>query len=369
VRRREYLDWLRGLAVLLMIAAHLLDSWTAEPDRRSSIYGVILFIAGLGSPLFLFLAGVSVGLSAGSKLRRLGNAAAAATAVARRGVEIFGLAFLFRLQSWILGWSSNPNDLLKVDILNIMGPSIVLAAFLWRTVRTSRARFLLLLIAGTAMALLTPVIRTLSFGILPDPVRAYFVPVPGLSSFIFFPWTAFVMVGTCIGVLIDGATADRERRLNAGLGAMGSLVAAVAYAASYLPSAFANSSFWTTSPAYFFLRAGIVTVGIGAAYAWTSRYVTEGRWSPVIQLGRTSLFIYWIHVELVYGLISRPLHHTLTLAQASIAYVSFTLLMLLCSMAKDRVVTWHRSRGTEGAKAARLRSVATGPRRSRPAGE
>ena len=28
----------------------------------------------------------------------------------------------------------------------------------------------------------------------------------------------------------------------------------------------------------------------------------------LVQLGRTSLFIYWIHVELVYGLISRPLH-------------------------------------------------------------
>ena len=27
-RRREHLDWLRGVAVLLMIDAHLIDSWT-----------------------------------------------------------------------------------------------------------------------------------------------------------------------------------------------------------------------------------------------------------------------------------------------------------------------------------------------------
>ena len=32
-RRREYLDWLRGVAVLLMIDAHLFDSWTRFPDR------------------------------------------------------------------------------------------------------------------------------------------------------------------------------------------------------------------------------------------------------------------------------------------------------------------------------------------------
>jgi uncharacterized membrane protein len=77
-----------------------------------------------GAPLFLFLAGVAIPLSAGSKLRKSGDIPAATRAVVRRGLEIFGLAFLFRLQAWILGWSS-PRALLKVDILNIMGPSIM----------------------------------------------------------------------------------------------------------------------------------------------------------------------------------------------------------------------------------------------------
>ena len=36
-----------------------------------------------------------------------------------------------------------------------------------------------------------------------------------------------------------------------------------------------------------------------------------------MQLGRTSLFIYWIHVELVYGLISLPLHRALSLPAAA----------------------------------------------------
>jgi len=37
--------------------------------------------------------------------------AAASRAVVRRGLEIFGLAFLFRVQAWVLGWSS-PRTLL-----------------------------------------------------------------------------------------------------------------------------------------------------------------------------------------------------------------------------------------------------------------
>jgi uncharacterized membrane protein len=34
VGRRAYLDWLRGVAVLIMVEAHTFDSWTAPVDRN-----------------------------------------------------------------------------------------------------------------------------------------------------------------------------------------------------------------------------------------------------------------------------------------------------------------------------------------------
>src|SRR5687767_4827025 len=107
-RRREHLDWLRGVAVLLMIDAHLFDSWMRVPDRDTGAFRLLMIVGGGGTTLFLFLAGVAVALSAGSKLRRTGHAGAAAKAVALRGLEIFALAFVFRLQAWILGWSHRP---------------------------------------------------------------------------------------------------------------------------------------------------------------------------------------------------------------------------------------------------------------------
>ncbi len=97
---------MRGLAVLIMIEAHLLDSWTGVPDRETREFGWAMILGGTGAPLFLFLAGVAVALSAGSKYRKSGDVTAASRPVARRGLEIFGLAFLFRIQAWILGWSS-----------------------------------------------------------------------------------------------------------------------------------------------------------------------------------------------------------------------------------------------------------------------
>ena len=69
--RRGYLDWLRGLAGVIMIEAHILDSWTRLDQRDSSLFGASIIVGGFGAPLFLFLAGVAVSLSAGSKFRRL----------------------------------------------------------------------------------------------------------------------------------------------------------------------------------------------------------------------------------------------------------------------------------------------------------
>ena len=36
------------------------------------------------------------------------------------------------------------------------------------------------------------------------------------------------------------------------------------------------------------------------AFIWT-RYAANTGWSPVTQLGTTSLLVYWVHIELVYG--------------------------------------------------------------------
>jgi uncharacterized membrane protein len=343
--RRGYLDWLRGLAVLIMIEAHVLDSWTRFPDRETRAYAWSMILGGMGAPLFLFLAGLSVAMSAGSKARRTGDPATASRSVVRRGLEIFGLAFLFRLQAWILGWSS-PKLLLKVDILNIMGPSIMMAATLWRFASSVRGRVVVFALATAAVAFFTPALRGAPFfAALPDPIEAYFRPVGGLSNFVFLPWAAFVFAGAIPGVLIDASrTAEEEARHARWFCLAGALIAVAAFALSYLPSPFSNAYFWTTSPAFFFLRVGIMTATIWMAYLWESRPGGAITWSPMRQLGRTSLFIYWIHVEMVYGLISLPLHKRLSFGQSLLGLVMFSLFMLICSIAKDRVVEWWRGR-------------------------
>ena len=48
----------------------------------------------------------------------------------KRGFEILGLAYLFRLQEYLLGGAYDWHDLFRVDILNCIGASMIVGAFI-----------------------------------------------------------------------------------------------------------------------------------------------------------------------------------------------------------------------------------------------
>ncbi|MBI2834520.1 MAG: DUF1624 domain-containing protein [Acidobacteria bacterium] len=351
--RRGYIDWLRGLAVLIMIEAHTVDAWTLLLDRTTPIFRWAMVVGGFGAPLFLFLAGVAVALSAAAKERKTADASRAAAAVRRRGWEIFGLAFLFRLQALIINQGS-PGGLLKVDILNVMGPSIVIAAWLWQVGRTTRGRVIAGLLATIAFAMMTPIVRaTPLLTPLPDPIEWYLRPYPGRTNFTMFPWAAFVFSGLIAGSLLEGTSEARERRVHVWLAAVAALTTAASYGSSFLPSIYTASSFWTSSPTFLFMRVGLLTLVLPLAYLWERR-PTGRRWSPMQQFGRTSLFIYWIHVEMVYGWLSQPLHRALPIGWVFGAFAVFTGFLFGVSLLKTWIVRrWNerRSAAPMGARA------------------
>lgn len=346
--RRGYLDWMRGLAVVVMIWAHTLDAWTVTAEKTSYRYWWVMLISGMAAPMFLFLAGVSVSLASGSKLRRGSTPGAASRSMVRRGFWIWVLALLFRVQAFVLSPGATLYGILKVDILNIMGPAIMLAAALWGL--TSRFAVRLAALAAVAMAFgfATPLVRaSTGLAALPDPLEWYFRPWPGRTTFTLFPWAGFVLAGAAAGLIVDRVrAADVERRMNVGFAVVGVAIVAAGVGASYLPSPYQTSQFWTSSPSFFFIRVGVLLAGIALAYLWSLR-PTAARFSPLRQFGQTSLFIYWIHVEMVYGIISYPLHHDLPLEQSLVAFVLFTSLMLAASIARTRIAhEWKdRDRG------------------------
>jgi uncharacterized membrane protein len=333
--------------VIVMVMAHVTDAWTRPEDRERPVYAYLVFINGLASPLFLFLAGLTISMAASARATRVGHAAAASMA-RWRGLQVFGLAFLFRLQSQLLGWGALIN-FLKVDILNIMGLAMMGAAILWGLSERRAFRVALFALATAVIAMSTPLVReTPLLASLPDPIEAYVRPLPGRTNFALFPWAGFVFAGAICGELVFAAkTATEERRLQAGLLIAGLGGMAVAYALSFQPSIYPVANFWTSSPTFFFIRAGICTALLPIARAVDvfhgfvrSRLgdrLPEGAPGVVITtLGRSSLFVYWIHVEMAYGGLAKPIKRALPLEVSLVATIALLAVLYAIVKWKDR---------------------------------
>ena len=59
--------------------------------------------------------------------------------------------------------------------------------------------------------------------------------------------------------------------------------------------------FWHTSPNFFLIRLGMLMMIMAGTYAWCRWGAGQWGFSPLIQLGKTSLLVYWVHIEFVYG--------------------------------------------------------------------
>ncbi len=86
--RRAYVDWARGVAVLLMIEAHTADAWTRLDVRRTIAFRDATVLGGFAAPLFLWLAGLAVVLAATRTAERGGSRPSAVEMICRRGLEI-----------------------------------------------------------------------------------------------------------------------------------------------------------------------------------------------------------------------------------------------------------------------------------------
>jgi uncharacterized membrane protein len=344
--RRAYIDWARGIAVLLMIEAHTLDAWTRAADRRTAGFRNATILGGFAAPLFLWLAGVGLVLSATRAMERNGGTRAAAMdAICRRGLEIFLLAFLFRLQAFVISPGGQPVALLRVDILNVMGLAMVAAGMVWGLAtlgRSSRPTARLVFaygVAAGAMAMATPIVRASPLvDSLPPWLGWYLRPAGEHTTFTVFPWAGFVFAGAACGALIAAARGhEAERRLQAWLGLAGAALIAAGFYTATLPPIYQHASFWTSSPTYFAIRVGVLMVALPAAYAAARAAAARGvALRPLDRLGRSSLFVYWIHVELVYGYASWLWRGRLPLWATAMACAAFSALMYGAVRLRDR---------------------------------
>lgn len=342
--RLAFLDWTRGLAAIIMLQGHAFHAFTKQELRDSGPYVISQFAGGLPPAAFLFLVGVTLAFLMHSSERKGLAAGARVFAALRRAGYLFTIAFLFRLQLWLFGLPNSPwTDLLRVDILNCMGLAVAVMSVM--AVFSTADRVRLCAALGVAIAVASPVVSQLDWSWAPAVVKGYLAP--DYLSFGFFPWAAYVAFGMSAGSILRLLGKDQFDRAAQWAALLGfAFVLAGQSMSNFASSVYAKSEFWLDSPWQVAVKVGVMLLLLSFAYLWTRH--SEGRWSWVRQFGVTSLLVYWVHIELIYGRWLWFWKESLTAGQTLAAAFSLVALMLLLAVARTRWKNWRVPRFSLG---------------------
>lgn len=342
-QRLAYLDWMRGLAAITMLQGHVFHSFLRDDLRTSGPYLASQFVGGMPPAVFLFLLGITFAFQMDSQERKGADASGRFVASLKRAGQIFGLAFAFRLQMWIVSIDKSPwTDLLRVDVLNTMGFALLClsAMAVFRTAERIRHCAVL----GVVIAALGPLVSALNWSGVPALVKHYLAP--DTFYFGFFPWAAFVAFGMSAGSLLRHIDRNQVGTAMQWLGGAGVALAFGSWFFANSPfSVYSNADFWRDGPALIFIKLGVLLILLAFSYAWNLG-LKDGKWSLVRQFGVTSLLVYWVHVELVYGKSLWFFKERLSLPQTVSAAIAVTVLMLGVSLLRTNwtvVREWMRT--------------------------
>ncbi len=331
--RLAFIDWTRGLAAVVMLQGHTFDSFTRTDLRDKSAFMLSQFLGGLPPAIFLFLTGITFAFLMDSQDRQGQSAGKRVIAALKRSRYLFLIAFLFRIQLYVFGFPTSPaGELLRVDILNSMGLAMLILAPM--AVFTTRERIRLCTVIGLVIAGLAPLVSMIDPAGVPSIVRSYFFP--SYNYFGFFPWAAFLAFGMVAGSVIRTVKPDEMSRSMLWMLAIGIGLAVAAHQLSNLPySVYAKSDFWLNSPALILIKLGVVLALLAVAFLWVNLGAPQ-KWSIFRQLGTTSLLVYWVHIELVYGRWFGLWKQALSVRQVVIYTVILIALMTALSVGRSR---------------------------------
>ena len=223
-------------------------------------------LGGMAAPAFLFMAGIAVALAAAAHMRRGASSVRRRGWCERRGWQIFLYAFLFRLQSYVLGGLLERRGSAEGGHPQHHGAGHRGRGVCWRLPGTRLTRALALAAGAARIAMVTPAIRDAAWlTAWPDPLEWYLQARPRQGHL-----HAVSLGGVRAGRGRAGAGARRRAQLGAVAAPGGSWPwraspwSAASYGRPGSRPLFPTARFWTSSPAFFALRVGVA----GAVVPW-----------------------------------------------------------------------------------------------------
>jgi hypothetical protein len=289
-----------------MIQGHVFDALLSPHVKSASWYYIHDFFHGFIAPVFLFASGVAYGVSTirnweehivwGERVRRRIGKFLALIAI---GYALHLPYFSLRK---IISTATSPeiNSWLEVDALQCIGFTLLMLQIGVLFLRKEKWFIAATGIASAVIIFGSPLIWSTHFGgKMPVWLSAYMNGDNG-SWFPLFPWSAYILSGVVLGYFFVNAGEHGHSAMmwkNVGLSAGIALLAILAMRLGF--NFYPQHDFWKSDPSIVFLRLGVVSV-FSAGVFFVEHSLRMPLRVPLI-MGKESLFVYVVHLLIVYG--------------------------------------------------------------------
>lgn len=340
-------DLARGIAVVLMIQTHALDGWVTTADKASWLYRLTRLFANIPAPLFLLLAGLSVGMQALSAERSGKRPATLRSQLSGRALEVVGYGYLVSLIYALIDGQLHAATLLRADILHCIGLSLLLCSQLLVGRSHLTVRVVLLLVVGIGLGLLQRIVPP-----LPLPLATLIgllIDVAPISRFPLFPLCGFVAVGVWLGYVLSPTNWTESKSLRVLVVML--VLSYVAKELTALTVTLLGGRLSRAHPAVLWnLCEGLaLSLSVLSLSLYLASRFPSSRYDVLLRLGRGSLFAYAVHIPLCYSRLAQPVMGKLTMTVALPLLAALVALTWLLVGMKDSVALRMRSK-----RAARL---------------
>jgi len=303
-----FIDLMRAFAVFMMVQGHTTDSVLADScrDYNSPIYSFWNFMRGITAPIFLFTMGTTF-----NYLFKLNGKPFSRNPRVKKGIFRFllllFLGYMMRYPTFSVIYFDKvtPQEwqtFFVVDVLQLMAFGILFILGIEYIAEKLKIEDYKLLGAFAFLVFaVSPFFEKIHWTDFFHPIVANYFYKGGGSYFPLFPWLSYIFCGAILGdYLARNPVVYKTKDFSIRIAVVGFAFICASLVGDLIEVLILGQSYlWTTSPNLVLFRIGLVL----ELYAAVSFLALEIEHIPsiIVLAGRHTLFIYVLHVVILYG--------------------------------------------------------------------
>ncbi|MBI1802967.1 MAG: DUF1624 domain-containing protein [Ignavibacteriae bacterium] len=345
-RRHLFIDLYRSAVILLMLEGHVFRTFLPPDVQQTPFFQFHEFFHGLSAPAFLFGAGLTFVISTRKRWESYHHWDEPLARRVRRLLLVLCLGlglhlpyFSFR-KILLEGTHDEILQFFRFDVLHCIGVGLLLLHALVFFFKTEVRFYGLVLATTVTVCFATPLMWDVDVvRMLPVPIAQALSGSHG-SLFPLFPYVGFLFAGVIVSwEYLIASEQRRERLFMQKLLTIGASLIIVGILSDVVPiRIYPHYNFWFTSPSYFLIRVGALMMVVAAFWYAAARTVAPKKVLTV--LGIESLFVYVLHLLILYGSAMNPafnlqviLGNNLTVLQTMGVFIGVLLTILAVALA------------------------------------